>query len=140
MMKRLSPKFVNRLIVGLIMLIPVAVYVGGWIAYLAGAHGSATIGGHAFDAFMADSWVYQWGYDVLNNVDYGFTPINALFRYVDTNLLHFATQDQAPLYAIVGYCWYAFHVILFDLMFTISTFFVRLIKNILDKLEGSAQC
>lgn len=137
-MKRLSPKFINRVIVGLFLLIPLLVYVIGYLAYLVGAHGSADISTFGiYDRYLQDSWCFSWGVDILDGISIGFAPINSLLLYVFGDFL---SLDSTPMYFMVGYMWYAFHVLLFDLVFHISTFFIRLIKNILDKLEGGTSC
>lgn len=127
----LRPAFINRLIVLMVLIAPIVYFFGVYLAYLAGAHGSADIDGAFASMFPSGNFLEAIGTDVLSNSPVGFVPFADLLKFFDTNLFHFSS-NQLGLMAY-GYFYYAGHVLLIDLIFFACTFFIRFIKWIVDR-------
>lgn len=144
-MKRLSPKWINRLIVGLLLLAPILFFAISVFATLAGNHGSfdlLTDGiwliGDSNTSFLSVNWLTTLGNSIATdsaNV-FGFRPVAVFVQYIDDNLLHFATNNAYWGLFMYGYVYWCFHVILIDLACYAVLFVPRLIFRVLNKLEG----
>lgn len=138
-MKRLSPRYINRLIVGLLMFAPVVYLFGVVLAYLVGAHGvadSTDLADLLSNMFGQSNWLSDMGHDCLDaSTRVGFAPFGQLFEYLDDNVLHMSNSNIGCM--AYGYMYWGAHVLMFDLVFYVLVFFIRLIKDVLDKLEVS---
>ena len=144
-MKRLSPKWINRLIVGLLLLGPLLVFVVGMFCALAGTHGSFDVLsdssfylGEGAGSWLASNWLTDLGYVIATDAEHamGFQPVATFVEYIDGNMLHLATSNAYWGLFIYGYVYWCFHVILIDLAVYAIMFVPRLIFRVLSKLEG----
>lgn len=139
-MKRLSNTFVNRLLVLAFLAAPVIYLFGVLLAGLVGSHGTFDIGNtDLFTMFFPeDNWLAVIGKHIVDNGanSYGFAPFASLFQYIDTNMLHFGTNEVAWALTLYGYLYYACHVLLLDVVMYVATFIFRIFKRIVDTLEG----
>lgn len=85
--------------------------------------------------FPHDNFLSKIGADAVSDSPHGFAPFGTLFRYIDDNMLHLAdTQEGLMAY---GYMYWCAHVLLFDVVFMLMTFFVTMISHITDKIGGT---
>ena len=136
-------KHCNRIIVFLLVLAPIAYMFGVLIATLCGAHGTFDLvndGSYLFAHFFeTDNFVTAIGNNALSNSPIGFVPFASMIQFVDTNMLHFSTGSVGVGVMAYGYIYWCAHVLLLDLVFYVSVFFIRIIKRVLNRLEGGAQ-
>lgn len=136
-------KHCNRLIVLLLVLAPIVYLFGVLIAALCGSHGTYDLvndGSYLFTHFFeTDNFITSIGNNALSASPIGFTPFADLIQWLDTNMLHFSTGSVGVGVMAYGYFYWVAHVLLLDLVFYLSVFFIRVIKRVLDRLEGGAQ-
>ena len=144
-MKRLSPKWINRLIVGVLLLGPLVFMAWSLFGALCGSHGSfdvstdgAYLNGDGSTSWLATNWLTTLGLAVATDSSnmWGFQPLALFIEYIDDNMLHLATNNAYWGLMLYGYVYWCFHVILIDLASYAVLFVPRIIFRVLDKLEG----
>lgn len=84
--------------------------------------------------FVKNNFLAVSGEKVINGTpDYGFAPAADMIRFVDGNMFHLANVEYGAL--IIGYTYYAFHVVCVFLIFNLLMFFPHLIENVYEKFE-----
>lgn len=127
---KLNKKTLHRLLIGFFMLLPIIITLGEMISYFAGAHGAA----------LPNAYDY-WNGGIMGQLldaysgGVGFGPFKDLLSFLNDNMLNYYFDDFVG-YMVAPYLYWCMHVVLFDLIFYVATFFVRFIKKIIDKLEG----
>ena len=95
-----------------------------------------TYSDYVFGQFFArDNFVSKIGEDSISETPHGFAPFGSLFRYIDDNALHMG-DTQVGLMAY-GYMYWCAHVLLFDVLFMMTTFFISFIERVGDRLGGN---
>lgn len=97
---------------------------------------SVNFGDYVFGQFFArDNFVSKIGADAISETPHGFAPFGSLFRYVDQIAFHMG-DTQVGLMAY-GYMYWCAHVLLFDVLFMMTTFFISFIERVGDRLGGN---
>lgn len=88
--------------------------------------------------FQHDNFLTKMGRDVAasDNPPYGFAPVGMFINYVDVNMLHFYPTDNGMGLFFYGYFYWCAHVLLLDFAFYGVTFIIRLLKKMMERLEG----
>lgn len=137
---RLNAKFINRLIVLMLLVAPIIYLFGVLIAGLAGAHGTLDLTDLTglFGLFFPDNFLSALGTEIVTDTTniFGFKPFADLIYYVDANMLHFARDASKMGLTLYGFFYWSAHVLLLDLVFFAATFIIRFFKRIINKLEG----
>lgn len=85
--------------------------------------------------FPKDNFIEQIGRNALSANPMGFAPFGHLLGFIDSNMLHIGGTPIGLLG--YGYLYWCAHVLILDLICYFMTFFIRLIKSIVDKWEVS---
>lgn len=96
---------------------------------------SENLSDYLFSQFFAsDNFLAVSGRKVIDGTpDYGFEPAADLIRFVDGNMFHLVNVEYGPI--VIGYIYYAFHVVCVFLIFNLLMFFPHLIENVYEKFE-----
>lgn len=84
--------------------------------------------------FPHDNFLSTIGADAVSDNPHGFAPFGAMLKFVDENMLHLADTDIGLMG--YGYFYYSAHVLLFVLMFDLTTFFIHFVNKLGDRFAG----
>lgn len=84
--------------------------------------------------FPHDNFLSKIGADAVSDNPHGFAPFGAMLKFVDENMLHLADTDIGLMG--YGYFYYSAHVLLFVLMFDLTTFFIHFVNKLGDRFAG----
>lgn len=97
---------------------------------------SSNFSDYVFGHFFAhDNFLSKIGEDAISETPHGFAPFGSLFRYVDDVAFHMG-DTQVGLMAY-GYMYWCAHVLLFDVLFMMTTFFISFIERVGDRIGGN---
>lgn len=136
---KLNDRNINRIVLLLLLVLPLVYLVGCSFAYLS-ADNAISINdfntSFIVDLFGGSNFITSLGISVINGSALGFPPFVTFFRFINDNLFGFTGGLGAFL---LGYCFYASHVVALDLVAYILLFIPRLIKKIVSLFERGSK-
>ena len=138
-MRRLSWQWVNRLLVLIALLLPL-VYVFIYALNIRGANLGRNDFVGAFDSFaLGNPLAYIPVAIIEEGMPRGFQPINDFISWLSEFFGDVAYESgdfpSVWLNTFLGYVWWVFHVLLFDVLINGVTFFFRFIKKLMYMFE-----